>query len=189
MHKLPGEIAVLKRAAQLADAAYAAFREAVAPGRKPVRAGRRLEAFLRRRGCPDNFMIIGSGGKDVLGMTPPSERRIAVGDLVTTELTPSVEGYFVQICRTCVVGKASDAQRRAFDVYREASKPESRRCGRAPRQPTSPVPRTTCSANTSSAITSPASGRACVDTASDCSAIPSRTSSRTSIRRSFPAWR
>jgi Xaa-Pro dipeptidase len=120
MHKLPGEIAVLRRAAQLADEAYVAFRKAVAPGRKQYELTADVEAFLRRRGCPDNFMIIGSGGKDVLGMTPPSERRIAVGDLVTTELTPSVEGYFVQICRTCVVGEANDAQRRAFDIYREA---------------------------------------------------------------------
>src|SRR4029450_8006251 len=102
------------------DEAYAAFREAVVPGRKQYELTADVEAFLRRRGCPDNFMIIGSGGKDVLGMTPPSERRIAVGDLVTTELTPSVEGYFVQICRTCVVGKVSEAQHRAFDIYREA---------------------------------------------------------------------
>jgi Xaa-Pro aminopeptidase len=65
-------------------------------------------------------MIIGSGGKDVLGMTPPSERRIAAGDLVTTELTPAVEGYFAQICRTLVVGKASETQRRAFAVFVEA---------------------------------------------------------------------
>ncbi len=65
-------------------------------------------------------MIIGSGGKDVFGMTPPSERRIAAGDLVTTELTPAVEGYFAQICRTLVVGKASEAQRRAFAVFVEA---------------------------------------------------------------------
>src|SRR5258707_11787558 len=65
-------------------------------------------------------MIIGSGGVDVLGMTPPSERRIARGDLVTTELTPAVEGYFAQICRTLVVGRATAAQRRAFDVFREA---------------------------------------------------------------------
>ena len=65
-------------------------------------------------------MIIGPGGKDVFGMTPPSERRIAAGDLVTTELTPAVEGYFVQICRTLVVGEASEAQRRAFGVFREA---------------------------------------------------------------------
>lgn len=120
MHKLPAEIAVLRRAAQLADEAYVAFRQAVAPGRRQYELTADVEAFLRRRGCPDNFMIIGSGGKDVLGMTPPSERRIAVGDMVTTELTPSVEGYFAQICRTCVVGKASEAQRRAFDVYQEA---------------------------------------------------------------------
>src|SRR5260221_4000742 len=65
-------------------------------------------------------MIIGSGGIDVLGMPPPSERRIARGDLVTTELTPAVEGYFAQICRTLVVGRATAAQRRAFEVFREA---------------------------------------------------------------------
>src|SRR4029450_13233847 len=102
------------------DEAYAAFREAVVPGRKQYELTADLEAYPRRRGCPDNFMIIGSGGKDVLGMTPPSERRIAPGDLVTTELTPALEGYFVQICRTLVVGKASDAQRRAFDIFHEA---------------------------------------------------------------------
>jgi Xaa-Pro aminopeptidase len=120
MHKLPAEIAVLRRAAQVADDAYAAFRHTVKPGRRQYELVADIEAYLRGRGCPDNFMIIGSGGKDVLGMTPPSERRIAPGDLVTTELTPALEGYFVQICRTLVVGKASDAQRRAFDLFREA---------------------------------------------------------------------
>jgi Xaa-Pro aminopeptidase len=120
MHKLPAEIAVLRRAAQVADDAYAAFRHTVKPGRRQYELVADIEAYLRGRGCPDNFMIIGSGGKDVLGMTPPSERRIGVGDLVTTELTPALEGYFVQICRTLVVGKASDAQRRAFDLFREA---------------------------------------------------------------------
>jgi len=120
MHKLPAEIAALRRAAQMADDAYAVFRDAVKPGRRQYEVVADIEAYLRRRGCPDNFMIIGSGGTDVFGMTPPSERRIAPGDLVTTELTPAVAGYFAQICRTLVVGKATDAQRRAFDVFREA---------------------------------------------------------------------
>ncbi len=120
MHKLPAEIAVLRRAARLADDAYAVFRRAVRPGRRQYEVVADIEAYLRSRGCPDNFMIIGSGGTDVLGMTPPSERRIGAGDLVTTELTPALEGYFVQICRTLVVGRASDAQRRAFQVFREA---------------------------------------------------------------------
>ncbi len=120
MHKFPAEIAAIRRAARLADEAYGEFRNAVAPGRRQYEIIADLEAYLRRRGCPDNFMIIGSGGKDVLGMTPPSERRIAPGDLVTTELTPAVEGYYVQICRTLVAGKASAAQTRAFAVYAEA---------------------------------------------------------------------
>ena len=120
MHKSAGEIAAVRRAAQIADEAYVEFLRVVRPGRRQFEIVADLEAHLRRRGCPDNFMIIGSGGKDVLGMTPPSERRIAIGDLVTTELTPAVDGYFAQICRTLVVGKASEAQRRAFGVFVEA---------------------------------------------------------------------
>jgi Xaa-Pro aminopeptidase len=120
MHKGAGEIEAIRRAAQVADAAYAEFIRAVRPGRRQFEIVADIEAHLRRRGCPDNFMIIGSGGKDVFGMTPPSERRIAAGDLVTTELTPAVDGYFAQICRTLVVGAASPAQRRAFAVYVDA---------------------------------------------------------------------
>ena len=120
MHKLPAELDAVRRAAALADDAYAVFRQGARPGRAQYELVADVEAYLRRRGCPDNFMIIGSGGKDVLGMTPPSDRRLATGDLVTTELTPAVAGYFVQICRTCVVGPATAAQRRAFAVFREA---------------------------------------------------------------------
>ncbi len=120
MHKFEDEIAALRIAAQIADDAYDEFRRAVRPGRRQFEIVADIEAHLRRRGCPDNFMIIGSGGKDILGMTPPSERRIAAGDLVTTELTPAVDGYFAQICRTLVVGKATEAQRRAFAVFVEA---------------------------------------------------------------------
>jgi Xaa-Pro dipeptidase len=120
MQKSAGEIAAVRRAAQIADEAYAEFLNVVRTGRRQYEIVADIEAHLRRHGCPDNFMIIGSGGKDVLGMTPPSERRIARGDLVTTELTPAVEGYFAQICRTLVVGKATEAQRRAFAVFVEA---------------------------------------------------------------------
>jgi Xaa-Pro dipeptidase len=120
MHKSAGEIAAVRRAAQIADEAYVEFLRAVRPGRRQFEIVADVEAYLRRNGCPDNFMIIGSGGKEVFGMTPPSERRIAIGDLVTTELTPAVQGYFAQICRTLVVGRATEAQRRAFAVFVEA---------------------------------------------------------------------
>ena len=53
-------------------------------------------------------MIIGSGNADVRGMAPPSERKLKPGDLVTTELTPAIDGYLPQICRTPRAGQ-SDA--------------------------------------------------------------------------------
>ena len=120
MVKLPGEIEALRRAAKLADEGYQIFRKAAVPGRPQFELIAEIEAFFRGRGCPDNFMIMGSGGQDVTAMAPPSDRRIAKGDLVTTELTPAIEGYFAQICRTLVVGRATAAQKRAFAVYREA---------------------------------------------------------------------
>ncbi|HUK60677.1 MAG TPA: Xaa-Pro peptidase family protein [Stellaceae bacterium] len=120
MHKVAAEHDALRRAAAIADEAYLVFREAAQPGRRQYELTAAVEAFLRRKGCPDNFMILGSGGKDVLGMTPPSDRLVAAGDLVTTELTPAIEGYYAQICRTLVVGRANDAQRRAHALYLEA---------------------------------------------------------------------
>jgi Xaa-Pro aminopeptidase len=53
-------------------------------------------------------------------MHPPTERRLAPGDLVTTELTPCVDGYYAQICRTLVIGAPGPAQRRAFSLYDQA---------------------------------------------------------------------
>jgi Xaa-Pro aminopeptidase len=120
MEKMPSEIEAMRRASALADEGYARFREAARVGRPQYEVIAEVEEFFRKKGSPDNFMIIGSGGVDVRGMAPPSERRLKAGDLVTTELTPCVDGYFSQICRTLVLGKASEVQKKAFSVYHEA---------------------------------------------------------------------
>ncbi|MGA7613003.1 MAG: Xaa-Pro peptidase family protein [Xanthobacteraceae bacterium] len=120
MEKAPNEIAVMRRAVALADEGYEFFRSAARPGRKQYEVVADVEAFLRRKGSPDNFMIIGSGNADVRGMAPPSERTLKPGDLVTTELTPAIEGYLAQICRTLVLGKAIPVQKQAFAIWHEA---------------------------------------------------------------------
>lgn len=120
LRKSPLEIDALRRAASLADDGYAVFREAARAGRPEYALVAEVEAFFRSRGCPENFQILASGGREVRGMHPPGEKRLAPGDLVTTELTPCVDGYYAQICRTLVIGPASEAQERAFSVYEEA---------------------------------------------------------------------
>ena len=120
MIKLPAEIDAIRRASALADEGYAYFREQARLGRRQYEVVADVEAFLRTKGSPDNFQIIGSGGADVRGMAPPSARRLASGDMVTTELTPAVDGYFAQICRTLVLGRATAVQNKAFGIYLDA---------------------------------------------------------------------
>lgn len=120
MDKLEAEIARVRRASRLADEGYAVFRAAARAGRPDYELVAEVEAFFRAKGAEDNFQIIGVGGPEVRGMAPPSGRRLREGDLVTTELTPCVDGYHAQICRTLVVGAPSAEQTAAFAVFREA---------------------------------------------------------------------
>ncbi|HWP12097.1 MAG TPA: Xaa-Pro peptidase family protein [Ramlibacter sp.] len=120
MRKSELEIDAVRRAARMADAGYEVFRQAARVGRAEYELTAEVEAFFRSQGCPDNFMIVGSGGPEVRGMHPPGERRLRAGDLVTTELTPCIDGYYAQVCRTLVVGPPSAGQTGAFDVYLQA---------------------------------------------------------------------
>jgi Xaa-Pro aminopeptidase len=120
MAKLPSEIDAIRKAAKLADAGYEVFRKAVRPGRADYELVAETEAFFRAHGVDDNFQIIGVGGVEVRGMAPPSGKRLKPGDMVTTELTPCVDGYYAQICRTLVVGDATPEQQAAHAIWREA---------------------------------------------------------------------
>src|SRR5262245_57766650 len=120
MRKLDEEINVIRRAAQLADEGYKVFMQAVRPGRADYELIAEAEAFFRANGVDDNFQIIGVGGVEVKGMAPPSGKRLKRGDMVTTELTPCVDGYYAQICRTLVVGEANAEQKAAHALWRES---------------------------------------------------------------------
>ncbi|MBL8289211.1 MAG: aminopeptidase P family protein [Rubrivivax sp.] len=120
MRKSDEEIAAVRRAAAMADEGYEVFLRAARPGRAEYELTAEVEAFFRSRGVPDNFMILGSGGREVRGMHPPGERRLAAGDLVTTELTPCVDGYYAQVCRTLVLGAPTAPQAAAFDLFRRS---------------------------------------------------------------------
>ena len=120
MRKSPAEIEAVRRASAMADDGYQVFMKAARVGRPEYQLVADVEAYYRSRGCPDNFQILGSGNVEVRGMHPPGERLLKAGDLVTTELTPCIEGYYAQICRTLVIGEATDAQKKAHAVYNEA---------------------------------------------------------------------
>lgn len=120
MRKLKSEVEAVRSAAYLADEGYDVFLQAARAGRHDYELIAEVEAFYRSKGVDDNFMIIGVGGREVRGMAPPAGKVLSKGDLVTTELTPCIDGYYVQICRTLVVGEPTDEQKTAFNVFNDA---------------------------------------------------------------------
>ena len=118
--KTPAELSAYRRASHLADEGYKVFLEGIRIGKPEYQLVAGVEAFYRANGCAENFQILGSGGVDMRGMHPPGDNRVKAGDLVTTELTPCYEGYYQQICRTCVVGEPTEKHRKAFALYNEA---------------------------------------------------------------------
>ncbi|HEX4788331.1 MAG TPA: Xaa-Pro peptidase family protein, partial [Actinospica sp.] len=114
------ELARMRRIAGVCAAGWRAFVGALKPGLPEYGVVAAVEAEIKGLGAEDNFMLIASGGDEVRGMTAPAPRYLEPGDMVRTELTPQMDGYWLQICRSAVVGTASDAQRRSFDLFNEA---------------------------------------------------------------------
>ncbi len=120
--KTPREMELMCKAADLADRGYQYFARVIEPGMKEYELVAEVEGFLKSNGAEDNFMLIASGGTEVTGMKPPTERRFRAGDSVTTELTPQIDGYWAQICRTLVLGEPNAGQRESFSIFSEAQK-------------------------------------------------------------------
>jgi Xaa-Pro dipeptidase len=114
------EIDRMRQVAGVVDAGWNAFVDVLKPGLPEYGVVAATETAIKGMGAEDNFMLIASGGDEVRGMTAPAPRLLRHGDMVRTELTPQLNGYWLQICRSAVVGKASDAQRRSFDLFNEA---------------------------------------------------------------------
>lgn len=120
MQKTPEEIGYMRQAVHLADDAWVAFTKGVADGLNEYQICAEVEHYIKLRGAEDCFMLLATGGKDVRGMTPPMLRTAKPGDMVRTEITPQVNGWWAQICRTCVKGPANADQKRAFEIFLES---------------------------------------------------------------------
>ena len=118
--KSEDELARIRQAAELSDRGYQHFAQIAEVGMTEYELVAEVEAFLKSNGAEDNFMLIASGGTEVVGMKPPTGRKLQPGDSVTTELTPQIDGYWAQICRTLVIGEPSGKQLEAFAIFAEA---------------------------------------------------------------------
>ena len=120
--KTQEELAWIRKAALLADRGYEHFVRVARAGMTEFELVAEVEGFVKTHGAEDNFMLVASGGTEVTAMKPPTARKLQVGDSVITELTPQVNGYYAQICRTLVIGEPSAKQLESYAIFAEAQK-------------------------------------------------------------------
>jgi Xaa-Pro dipeptidase len=119
--KTDRELEAARRATAIAEEAYAAMLSWLRPGLREHELVARLDVDVRGRGADDHFVLASSSpvGDNVRA---PSDRRLEPGDVVNVELSPSVDGQFVQICRTAVLGAATPGRCRDYALLIEAFK-------------------------------------------------------------------
>ena len=117
--KTAAEIARARRAATIAERGLGRLHELACPGMRECDLAVELNCYMRSLGADDNFLMLCASPHNPAVM-PPSNRKIERGDILVTELTPSYEGQFVQICRTVAIGHARRELREKYDLVLRA---------------------------------------------------------------------
>jgi Xaa-Pro aminopeptidase len=104
--KTERELAIVRKAARIADAGSKAFIDSARVGIREYELVAETEYVLRSAGADDIFILL-SSGKHNNEMHEPTDRRLEKGDIVIGEITPGCDGQFIQLCRTIVLGGAS----------------------------------------------------------------------------------
>lgn len=120
--KSASEIAVIRRAASLADAAIAAIAPAVAPGvLDSVLTARCLQAILEGGGdMPPAGPLVNSGRRAIYGRGVGGPRRLEAQDQVVVEFAATLHRYNACTERTFLLGDVPDQQRRMRDTAEAA---------------------------------------------------------------------
>jgi len=116
--KDPAEIALVKKAVQLADNAFTHVLPYMKPGVSEFDIALELEFNMRQNGAEKTAfdIITASGKRSALPHGRASEKTIEVGDLVTMDFGAVYKGYHSDITRTVVIGQASTRQREMYNL-------------------------------------------------------------------------
>jgi Xaa-Pro aminopeptidase len=117
------EIELIRKAAKVADLAMDAAIKAAKPGVAETDIAAEAEYAMRKNGAEEFYRTyVASGPRSSISHGIVSHRRLEKDDLVMIDLHPTVNAYNADICRTVCVGKPTDKQRKAFELYLQAQR-------------------------------------------------------------------
>lgn len=122
LRKSPEEIATLREAARITDAAFTHILSVIQPGLSEVEVALELEAFMRRNGAENKSfeIIVASGVRSAMPHGVASPKRLAAGELITLDFGAKVRGYHADMTRTVALGAIDGELRRLYDAVLRA---------------------------------------------------------------------
>ena len=118
------EIACIRRACEMADAAFAHIVTYIRPGMTERAVAAEMEDYMRRMGSerPAFRTILASGVRGSLPHGTATDKEIALGELVTMDFGAVYRGYHSDITRTICIGHADERQKECYDAVLTAQK-------------------------------------------------------------------
>lgn len=115
------EVAAIRRACGVSDAAFDHIIRMIQPGVSELDIELDLEFFMRRQGAGVAFpSIVVSGENSARPHGHATEKKLEVGDFVTLDFGAQVDGYNSDMTRTVVVGAASERHREIYNLVLDA---------------------------------------------------------------------
>lgn len=120
--KTEQEIAAIRAAQAIADAAYAEILPLVQPGVSEIELAGKLEQAMRARGAqgPAFETIVASGVRGALPHGRATDKLLEAGDLVTFDFGAQKDGYHSDMTRTVAVGPQGEENVRLYRAVLEA---------------------------------------------------------------------
>lgn len=120
--KAAEEIALIKKAVEIADKAFLHIKEYISSGITEKNVAFELEMYMRREGAERLAFdtIVASGLRSALPHGVASDKVINSGDLVTMDFGAVFQGYHSDMTRTVFMGKPTDRQKEIYNKVLEA---------------------------------------------------------------------
>ncbi len=123
MIKDEDEIKHMRAAAKVADAGMKAAVAAVKVGVSESEVAAEAEYAMRYAGAEEFYRTyVSSGPRTNVAHGLPTDRKIKKGDLVMIDVAPIVHNYSSDMCRTVCVGKPTEEQQGAYDLFLKAQR-------------------------------------------------------------------
>ena len=113
------ELAAGKKGTWIAERGYERLREIAKPGMREFELAADLYCYMKGMGAEDNFLLL-TASQHNQAVRAAGHRKLDVGDIIISEITPCYQGQFVQICRTTVIGEPSPLLREKYKVLQDA---------------------------------------------------------------------